>query len=134
MTTEEKVANLMLAGADNQEIAYQLGIAVRTVKAHCSHLYAKAGITDGKRKRIRWFNAYTPPKKSVLPSPVKLSPRQKQICEMVARGLTNQQISENTGLVLETIKNYMVILFDEVGVYSRAELALWTREHDLEAA
>lgn len=133
MTTEEKVANLMLAGASNQEIAYDLGIAVRTVKAHCAHLYAKAGLIDGKRKRIRWFNAVSAPKQSV-PSPVRLSPRQRQLCGLVSRGLTNQQIAQEMGIALETVKNYMVVLFDEVGVFSRAELALWTREHVLEAA
>lgn len=36
-----------------------------------------------------------------------LTPRQRQIAELVAQGMTNKAISQHTGLALPTVKEYV---------------------------
>ena len=47
---ERQVVNLLLEGCDNVEIAKQLRIAHRTVKACFSRLYSRFGITSGIKR------------------------------------------------------------------------------------
>ena len=47
---ERQVVNLLLEGCDNVEIAKQLRIAHRTVKACFSRLYLRFGITSGIKR------------------------------------------------------------------------------------
>jgi DNA-binding NarL/FixJ family response regulator len=43
---EFEVVELLLSGLPNKDIGEQLGISVRTVEAHCLHIYNKIGIKD----------------------------------------------------------------------------------------
>src|SRR5271154_446862 len=47
---EEQVVELLLQGCDNAEIASQLKMARRTVKAHFNRLFLRFGITDGIKR------------------------------------------------------------------------------------
>ena len=47
---EQQLVNLLLEGCDNVEIAKQLRIAHRTVKACFSRLYSRFGITSGIKR------------------------------------------------------------------------------------
>jgi DNA-binding NarL/FixJ family response regulator len=49
---ECEILKVLLTGADNHEIAQQLGMARRTVKAHFNRLYLKFGISD-RVKRVK---------------------------------------------------------------------------------
>jgi DNA-binding NarL/FixJ family response regulator len=44
------VLKVLLTGATNLEIAQELGMAQRTVKAHFNHLYLKFGISGGVKR------------------------------------------------------------------------------------
>jgi len=44
---ERQIADLLLQGCDNGEIAGQLKMARRTVKAHFNRLFLRFGITGG---------------------------------------------------------------------------------------
>jgi two-component system, NarL family, response regulator LiaR len=43
---EREVLELIAAGRSNKRIAFELGIAEKTVKTHVGHLLAKLGVTD----------------------------------------------------------------------------------------
>lgn len=43
---EREVLELIVGGRSNKRIAFELGIAEKTVKAHVGHLLAKLGVTD----------------------------------------------------------------------------------------
>ena len=47
---EQQVVELLLQGCDNAEIASQLNMARRTVKAHFNRLFLRFGITDGIKR------------------------------------------------------------------------------------
>src|SRR5712692_9145663 len=47
---EEQIAELLLQGCDNAEIASQLKMARRTVKAHFNRLFLRFGITGGIKR------------------------------------------------------------------------------------
>lgn len=49
-----------------------------------------------------------------------LSPRQQQVIELVADGMTNAQIGEQLGITERTVKAYAQELFDKLGVRNRA--------------
>jgi len=49
---EQQIVALLLDACDNDEIAKELGMARRTVKAHFNRLYLRYGINDGI-KRVR---------------------------------------------------------------------------------
>ena len=43
---EREVLELIAAGRSNKRIAFELGIAEKTVKTHVGHVFAKLGVTD----------------------------------------------------------------------------------------
>jgi DNA-binding NarL/FixJ family response regulator len=47
---EANIVDLLLLGCDNQEIADQLHIGRRTVKAHFNRMFLRFGITDGIKR------------------------------------------------------------------------------------
>jgi two-component system nitrate/nitrite response regulator NarL len=60
-----------------------------------------------------------------------LSKRQQDVVRCVAEGLSNREIAGRLHLTPHTVKNYLVRIFDKLGVSSRVELVLyaltWTR-------
>jgi DNA-binding NarL/FixJ family response regulator len=42
--------DLLLTGAEDKDLANELGIAYRTVKANLNRVYMKYGITDGVKR------------------------------------------------------------------------------------
>jgi DNA-binding CsgD family transcriptional regulator len=55
----------------------------------------------------------------VEPGP-HLSPRQQQVLELIAEGMTNSQIGEQLGISERTVKAYAQELYDKLGVHNRA--------------
>src|SRR5215467_5037608 len=47
---EQQIVDLLLQGCDNAEIATQLNMARRTVKAHFNRLFLRFGITGGIKR------------------------------------------------------------------------------------
>ena len=47
---EQQIVHLLLQGCDNAEIATQLNMARRTVKAHFNRLFLRFGITGGIKR------------------------------------------------------------------------------------
>ena len=55
-----------------------------------------------------------------------LSPRELQVVHYLAEGLTNNEIGVRLGLSRQTIKNYLLKVFDKLGVSNRVELLFLT--------
>ena len=52
-----------------------------------------------------------------------LSPRQIEILESIARGLTNREISSQLDISLESVKSHIKIILEKLGAASRTEAA-----------
>jgi len=64
--------------------------------------------------------AQAPPPKS-QPAKVSLSPREAQILELLALGLSNADIAQRLFLSEGTVRNYMSALFSKLGVSDRTQ-------------
>ena len=63
----------------------------------------------------------------------RLTPREVQVASLVWEGLTNREIGQAIGTTEQVIKNYLRVVFDKLGVWSRLELALYIANHGGEA-
>jgi hypothetical protein len=53
---EQQIVDLLLKGYENEDIAKELNIAIRTVKAHFNRLFVRFGIRSGiKRVKLATF-------------------------------------------------------------------------------
>ena len=59
-----------------------------------------------------------------------LTPRQRQVAELVTEGLTNKEIGRRLGITELVVKNYLREIFDKTGQFSRLELAVYMVNHE----
>jgi len=130
---EQQIAELLLQGCDNTEIAAQLKMARRTVKAHFNRLFQRFGI-DGGIKRVKLDNFI--PEAAMFGGERygKRVPneRERRVIELVAQGLKNSEVAEAIGTTEHVVKNYLRVIYDKLGLWNRVELALWyeARRHE----
>ncbi|MDP3969581.1 MAG: response regulator transcription factor [Nocardioides sp.] len=53
-----------------------------------------------------------------------LTPKERQVLDLVGEGLTNRQISERLSLAEKTVKNYVSTMLGKLGVESRTQAAI----------
>ncbi len=58
-----------------------------------------------------------------------LSPRERQVLDLVADGLANKAIARRLGIAERTVKAHLTSIFQQLGVTDRTQAALWAREH-----
>lgn len=61
-----------------------------------------------------------------------LSPRERDILRLVARGCTNRQIAEELDLAEKTARNYVSRILDKLGLARRSEAAAWAAKQGLD--
>jgi DNA-binding NarL/FixJ family response regulator len=54
-----------------------------------------------------------------------LTVRERQVAQLVARGLTNQQIAEMLGIARGTAGRHVSNILEKLAFHSRAEIASW---------
>jgi two-component system, NarL family, nitrate/nitrite response regulator NarL len=54
-----------------------------------------------------------------------LTPRERDVVRLVADGLRNQEIATQLNLSEHTVRNYLIRIFDKLGISSRVELVLY---------
>ena len=82
-------------------------------------------------RRVDHFNRDSPPQPKLrepdidsLNNTLKvLTPRERQIALMAARGLTNRQIATEVDLSINTVSNHLKRVYAKIEVSSRTELA-----------
>ena len=58
-----------------------------------------------------------------------LSARERQVLDLVSRGLSNRQIGRELGIAERTVKVHVGHLFKRLGVSDRTSAAMWARDH-----
>jgi DNA-binding NarL/FixJ family response regulator len=54
-----------------------------------------------------------------------LKQRDERIIDLVSRGLNNRDIAREIGTTEHVVKNYLRVIYDKLGMWSRLEVALW---------
>lgn len=57
-----------------------------------------------------------------------LTPRERQLLVLVAKGWDNARIADELHLAEQTVRNYTSTLYEKLEVHSRAEAIVWARE------
>ncbi|NLG83975.1 MAG: response regulator transcription factor [Firmicutes bacterium] len=61
----------------------------------------------------------------------ELSPREREILGLIARGLDNKEIAERLHLAEQTVKNYVSLIYDKIGARDRVQASLMALEAGL---
>ena len=117
MTARQGAALLTAGDASGAAHLYD---AYRTLRA----LEATADLAR-LRRTLRRFSLAAPTegRRGRLGYGANLSPRQKEIAELAASGLTNAQISSRLALSARTVENHLALAMSKLGVRSRTVLA-----------
>jgi two-component system, NarL family, response regulator YdfI len=51
-----------------------------------------------------------------------LTPRERQILQALVRGSTTREIADTCGIGRQTVKNYVTVIYEKLGVSGRAQL------------
>src|SRR6266699_1970944 len=124
---ETQRVRLVMRGCDNAEIARQLKIARRTVKAHLERLFRRFRITGGI-KRVKLATLVVSDTKMPANESYRRlisSKREQQVIQLVAEGLKNREVADAIGIEEHVVKNYLRVIYDKLGLWNRVELALW---------
>ena len=55
-----------------------------------------------------------------------LTAREREVLNLLARGMSNRDIAEDLVITNKTVKNHLSRIYEKIGVHSRAEaIALW---------
>jgi DNA-binding NarL/FixJ family response regulator len=62
---------------------------------------------------------------------VPLTPREREVAVLLARGLTNRQIGKELVISAATAERHVVNMFNKLGFHTRSQLAAWVVENGL---
>ena len=63
-----------------------------------------------------------------------LTPREREVAALLARGLTNREIASELVISEGTAANHVERILNKLGLHSRAQVATWAIEHGLTSA
>lgn len=61
--------------------------------------------------------------------PVALTPREREVLELLVQGRANKQIAQRLGVGETTVKSHLRNAFERIGVNDRTSAALWAQRH-----
>lgn len=64
-------------------------------------------------------------------APADLSPREREVLELLANGLPNKRIALALSISEKTVKSHLTNIFERLGVSDRYQAALWARRQGL---
>jgi two-component system, NarL family, nitrate/nitrite response regulator NarL len=114
--------------------AYQLGIEGLVVKQAAPDLLLNC--LEEVRRGGRWIDqtvlqralTIALDKKSGTDGLSALSPREREIVDLVTAGARNQEISASLGITPGTVKVHLHRIYEKLGVSNRADLVIYTRD------
>ncbi|GAA1981575.1 response regulator transcription factor [Catenulispora subtropica] len=118
---EAEVLSLLGTGLRTAEIAVLLGLSPRTVDNHRRRIYAKLGVQCVSHAVAAAASAGLLPPPAILPQPVPLTPRERQILELADRGLSTKQTARVLLVSAKTVENTWRHLYGKLGVHGRAQ-------------
>jgi DNA-binding NarL/FixJ family response regulator len=118
---ERDVALLVVEGFGNRAIAAELHLSEHTVRAHVSRVLAAFGVASRSAVGAHLPDAVSPD--SNQEQPAALTPRQDDVADCIARGMTNEQISHELGISVKTVEKHVTEILHRWHVASRVGVA-----------
>ena len=78
--------------------------------------------------KLAALRASQPSSLSPAPSAVDLTPREREVIELIARGKSDAAIAEALSLSRNTVRNHVARLYAKIGAHNRGEAIVWARE------
>ena len=93
-------------------------------------------LLDGVRSALRGEMALDPGAVKLLAREheepaAQLTPREREVLELLAGGLPNRDIAERLGVREKTVKSHLGNIFAKLGLRDRTQAALWAREQGI---
>ena len=60
-----------------------------------------------------------------------LSARAREVLDLVAQGLSDQEIAGRLGVTRNTVRNHVSAIYSKLGVHRRSAVVVWARERGL---
>lgn len=120
--TQKIIARLAASGLRNREIAATLFVSQKTVESHVAAVLGALGTTNRVGIGRELSGDEVDP---VFGS--KVTPRQREVAVLVARGLSNSAISRSLSISEKTVEKHVADLFERLQVRSRSALAACVR-------
>lgn len=60
-----------------------------------------------------------------------LTPREREVLDLLAQGKSYNTISDELGLARSTVRNYVAVIYGKLGVDTRPEAVVWARQRGL---
>ena len=61
----------------------------------------------------------------------KLTPREKEVLQLIAKGLANDEIAKTLFISRHTVKNHITSIYRKMGSRNRTKVALWAIRYGL---
>ena len=61
--------------------------------------------------------------------PLEPTAREREVLELVARGMPNKLIAQQLAISEKTVKAHLTRVFSQLGVADRTQAALWAQRH-----
>ncbi|MGK5685108.1 helix-turn-helix transcriptional regulator [Actinoplanes sp. URMC 104] len=117
-----------LLGGDGELLAFGHDLVRAAVESTLPRPVAAALRAEPARRQPRRTPAPAPRRPTGEPGWDALSPREREIADLVGQALTNRQIASRSGISTHTVNYHLRQIFQKLGIGSRVELvALWHR-------
>ena len=111
-------------GMLNKQIAYELHLEEGTVKAYLHQIYRKLGVANRTAVAVYATEEMLEGQAAPEPVPVLLSPRQRQLAELVRQGKRNEEIATELRLSPNSVREYLSRLYKRLNTAGRTQLAV----------
>jgi len=126
-TEDEKVFSAIKSGAVGyllKDISPpELAKAIRAVHSGETHLHPE--ITK------KLMNQFISPKSDIEITPDELTPREMEVLQLIARGLSNKELAKKLTISEKTVKSHLSSIFSKLHLSDRTQAAIYALKHNL---
>jgi DNA-binding NarL/FixJ family response regulator len=130
-----EVKVLILTAYDDD--AYVRGLVAAGISGYVLKDEAPDALVDAVRSVANGGTWFSRPLVAKLVRPaetrrygVRLTPRERELLDLLSRGLDNVRIADHLNLGEQTVRNYLSRLYSKLGVRTRAAAIVWARNHE----
>lgn len=143
MVTDEQVVPALQAGATSyllkassaEELAQALRFAAKgrsTLDPGIAASVVRMLPTAATSAAVGLSGAQGGQTRDVAAGPEAFTPRELEVLRRVAQGRSNQEIADDLGIGVKTVKTHVSSLLGKLSLYDRTQLAVWALTHGIQ--